>query len=459
MLWMHPVFENRGASPALVLDGLPLSHRELLARIQGVAGQLRAAGLKPGMALGVVAPDAWHGLLLMCACLQSGLVYCPINPAFSVPERTAAMRMMGVQALWIPGGKGLDIDFSIANTHEDRYVPAGLDRPVSRILTSGTSGQPRAVQHSFVQHQVSAEGSKALIPLGPGDRWWLSLPLFHIGGYAIPIRCLLSGATLVLDRRPIEPMTVLSTNGITHLSLVNTQLYRLMQLPQTDYRPRACLLGGGPLSEQTLARATQREWPLFQSYGLSEMASQVATGPPGGCGYVLPGRQLRLRDGEIQVRGRTLMQGYFSYGRLTRPVTADGWFATGDLGRMTPRGLQVTGRLGNRFVSGGENICPEQIERVLMQYPGVSQALVVPVEDVEFGQRPVAFVDMDTALPSIELLRAFLQDRLARFMHPVALLPWPETAVKGIKPDRQAMGRLAANHRADTSKPRDEARL
>jgi O-succinylbenzoic acid--CoA ligase len=98
-------------------------------------------------------------------------------------------------------------------------------------------------------------------------------------------------------------------------------------------------------------------------------------------------------EGEILVRGNTLFAGYVAGVAVDRPLTPDGWFVTGDLGKWDPQGrLIVLGRKDSMFTSGGENVYPEEIERYLCQAPGVVQAVVVPLEDAEFGSRPVAFV-------------------------------------------------------------------
>jgi len=154
-------------------------------------------------------------------------------------------------------------------------------------------------------------------------------------------------------------------------------------------------------------------------------------------GLPLPHRYLAIRDGEILVRGRTLFTGYVEGDQFIQPFAQEGWFTTGDLGYVDEAGrLNVTGRKDNRFISGGENIQPEEIEAALNAVSGVVQAVVVPVADDEFGQRPVAFVQMDGELDS-QAIRTSLETTLPRFKLPVAIYQWP--APKGAKPSRTVL--------------------
>jgi O-succinylbenzoic acid--CoA ligase len=183
------------------------------------------------------------------------------------------------------------------------------------------------------------------------------------------------------------------------------------------------------------------------------MASQVATTQPGAdaaeirtSGRVLPHRELAISDaGEILVRGRTLFAGYVDGEAVSRPVDSNGWFHTGDRGGLDDEGrLIVRGRLDNVFISGGENVQPEEIERALLALPDVHEAIVVPVPNEEFGRRPVAFVRLREGVPSPEAIRSALRLDLPGYMIPVAVYPMPENESSGLKPARRDLERLAA---------------
>jgi O-succinylbenzoic acid--CoA ligase len=162
------------------------------------------------------------------------------------------------------------------------------------------------------------------------------------------------------------------------------------------------------------------------------MSSQVVTGKPVDaktpCAKVLPYRQMRIAsDGEILVKGETLFKGYGTGTRLHLPLTSDGWFQTGDLGVVDAKGcLTVLGRKDNMFISGGENIQPEEIEKALLAIKGVEQAVVVPKEDKEFGYRPVAFVKFHGQAIDPAHLTDILKKELPRFKIPDIFYPWPK---------------------------------
>lgn len=153
-------------------------------------------------------------------------------------------------------------------------------------------------------------------------------------------------------------------------------------------------------------------------------------------------------DGEILVRGDTLFAGYVDGDGVNRPLDDRGWFHTGDLGEIDGGGyLRVTGRRDNQFISGGENVQPEEIEAALLRIEGVEQAVVVPVVDEEFGERPVAFVRTRGSLQTQRLAKA-LAPVLPRFKIPIAFRDWPKSqSPEGMKVDRGAFRRLARGSR------------
>ena len=208
-------------------------------------------------------------------------------------------------------------------------------------------------------------------------------------------------------------------------------------------------MGGGPVPSSLVDEALVCGLPLHTSYGLTEMASQVTTTPPGASlrelrtsGRALPGREVSLSErGEILVRGETLFAGYVEGEESDRPLDEEGWFHTRDLGELDESGyLRVGGRLDNLFISGGENVQPEEIEEALCRLNGVDEAVVVPVPDEEFGASPVAFVRVNGRT---EGLARELEPVLPRFKIPVSFHPWPEEARRGMKADRAALGERA----------------
>jgi O-succinylbenzoic acid--CoA ligase len=225
---------------------------------------------------------------------------------------------------------------------------------------------------------------------------------------------------------------------ITHDSFVPTILLRLLKMDCEDDGWQGCkaiLLGGAAIPRTLIEKAKELNLPIHTTYGLTELCSQVATD-----GKVLPYRELMIAgDGEILVKGKTLFKGYLREGKIELPVDANGYFATGDIGRFDADGnLQITGRKDLMFISGGENIYPEQIEWALYKIDNIDQAVVVPIDDPEFGQRPVAFIrTCDRTQFDSEHLKALLREKLESFKIPVKFYPMPDAESKKLKPNRQ----------------------
>ena len=332
------------------------------------------------------------------------------------------------------------IESDVLRKHDRRHnveseIIMEVHKAATILFSSGSTGSPKAIMHSWGNHYYSALGSNTNIPLNVGDRWLLSLPLFHVAGIAVLFRCFIAGATVVVPEAKEHISTSLTRDKITHLSLVSTQLKRLLDAEKVNGWPhlKAILVGGSAVSRLLIERAFDAQLPVFTTYGLTEMASQVTTTSPGSSldvchtsGKVLPHREIRCsEDQEILVRGKTLFLGYVEKKNVIHSLDAEGWFHTGDLGEIDKNGLlNVKGRRDNMFISGGENIYPEEVEKVLEKYPEVRRAVVVPVLNKEFGARPVAFIDTDDLKAVSKRLDQFLKDKLARYMWPIAYFEW-----------------------------------
>jgi len=277
------------------------------------------------------------------------------------------------------------------------------------------------------------------------------VPLYHVSGLAVLFRALAAHAAIIVPAQRSALSVALVHPRLTHVSLVPTQLYRLLGdagATAALARLRVVLLGGAPAGTALLDRAADAGVPVCTTYGMTEMATQIACTSPGmprpvwdSVGEALLPDTLRVgRGGAIEVRGDTLFLGYLQRdATLVRPLTRDGWFATGDLGHLDEAGrLHIAGRRDNNFTVGGENVQPEYIEAVLRNCAGVEEAIVVPVDDAEFGARPVAFVRGSAAT---ELIAAYAGAHLPRYMRPLRVLPLADT---GFKPSRAALRARAA---------------
>lgn len=426
---------------AITSEQQSLNYQQLDQQIGFLEEQLLTQGLRTGDRLVCIAPNSLALILLQLSCMRRGIIFCPLNPRFSQDEIELRLNILNSRFIWFEQVKSelnlssLSFDFNLPNKSEGNYSPLKIDpqQVINIIFTSGSSGLPKAVMHRFSNHFYSAQGSQAVIPLNKGDKNLLSLPIFHISGYAAVFRTLLAGATLVLSDKRLT-VELLKEQQITHLSLVATQLYRLLENPefkQSNLAIKHLLLGGSAFAGQLLAETAQRGLTYHLSYGLTEMSSQVATSCNNQSLSILKDREVKIVDGEIFLRGKTRFAGYFN-GRIENGlIPPNRWFASKDLGNKHANQLQISGRKDRQFICGGENIQPEEIESVLINFPAVNQAYIIAVADPAFGQRPVAFIDWQDGKIETELLDKYMHNRLAAFKCPIRYFRLP--GQKGLK--------------------------
>ena len=410
-----------------------------------------ALACKQGERVGLCLRGPMATIVVLLALWLRGAVAVLIHPAFPEQRRKELLLETGCQRCLDDGFFSDPLIGDILKKGRSRgtsapYPDFAENVWAAMLFTSGSTGAPKAVVLSLGNLFYNALGTNRALALGFDDRWLLSLPLFHVGGLGIVVRTLLAGASVVIPHVRGDVESGLRTEGLTHLSLVPTQLYRLLRDGQNVEKLSALkriLVGGEALSPGLLHEIREKRLPVYATYGCTEMASHVVSYPVSTSNaattpITLPYAELKLAvDGEIRVRGRTRFLGYWTQKGLQRPFDENGWFATGDLGRWQEGRLAVYGRKDAMFISGGENVHPQTIEHVLLNHPGIERAVVVPVDDVEFGARPVAFIDSLSHAPAV--WDAELRKHLAGFQVPDVFLPWPKHATDALKPDRQAL--------------------
>ena len=326
-----------------------------------------------------------------------------------------------------------------------------LNADASIIFTSGSSGEPKGALHTIANHYYNALGSHENIPFGPGHAWLASLPMYHISGFSLIMRALIAGGTIVFPQPQAPLADAIMHPAVTHLSVVPTQLKRLLEESLCVERLRklnAILVGGSAIPPGLIERAVLAGLPVCATYGSTEAASQIATGRPGikAGARVLSHRQVKIAgDGEILVKGKTIFKGYVQGDSVESAVDAQGWFHTGDTGSLDEGGnLHAAGRKDLMFICGGENIHPEEIERALKDIDQIEHAVVVPVDDPEFGKRPAAFIKTKDNQPLDRgKIKTTLRKTLEPFKIPKTFHPWPESVPPSLKAQRRSLIRIA----------------
>lgn len=317
--------------------------------------------------------------------------------------------------------------------------------PWAILYTSGTTGTPKGVPLTARHFGASAMASICHLGTIDEDRWLACVPLFHIAGLSILTRSVLAGATVVLHKSfDAEKVSrALDEQHVTLMSLVPTMLHRLVdvrlvQNKNTDLSLRAILIGGAPCSETLRQQSLDLGLPVLMTYGLTEACSQVATEglPPGSddtplAPKPLQGIQIKIinpsgrsldacEEGEILVRGEMVMDHYYRRPEDSAKALQNGWLHTGDIGFLNNQGgLCVLNRRSDLIVTGGENVYPAEVEACLLLYPLVEEVCVTGEDDLEFGQRVVAWiVRKKTSVINEEELQQYCRKTLAGYKIP-----------------------------------------
>lgn len=290
-----------------------------------------------------------------------------------------------------------------------------LSETATIMYTSGTSGNPKGVIHTYGNHWWSAIGSVLNLGLREEDTWLCAVPIFHISGFSILMKNIIYGMKIVLFEKFDEDKVneAIMNRGVTIISVVTATLNRLLQnLGDRTYPSgfRCMLLGGGPAPQSILEVCKGKGIPVYQTYGMTETASQIVTLAPedsmnriGSAGKALFPSMVKIEKdgvetnaseaGEIVVSGPNVTKGYINHTDKTNQAIKDGWLYTGDIGLIDEEGyLYVLDRRSDLIISGGENVYPAEIESVLMQHEAVFEAGVTSRPDPKWGEVPVAFV-------------------------------------------------------------------
>ncbi len=430
------------------------------------AAGIRASGILPGDRVALLAAPTGEAIAILVGILRSGAVLVPLGTSLTPREIAAALAETGARLLVhdpspegsTPPGTGvralIPAEVAARGVGADRR---GIDvdprGPAVAVMTSGTTGRPRAALLSHAALAASAAAWGAALP--PATGWLLCLGLAHVAGLGVAWRALGGGVPLhvlpVFDTARVLAI-LRGEDAPSHVSLVPAQLGRLLDEAGGAPAPaglRAVLLGGASIPPELVRRAVAAGWPIIPTYGLTEAGSGVTALPagaagehPDSAGQPLPGVALRIAEpgtdgvGEIEVQTPAAFSGYLASAAATPAAvdtpgptmpaagtpaagspaadtpaagspaadtpgptmsdraaafTDDGWLRTGDLGRLDGAArLFVADRRVDLIVSGGENVRPAEVEAILASHPAIADAGVAGRPDPTWGAVPVA---------------------------------------------------------------------
>ncbi len=381
----------------LIAEGKTLSYAEVAARVDVALQRLRDCGLARGDRVALTPSVDVDSIVWLYALFEMGAPAVLLHPGLADRERALILRCASPAHV---------IDDRVP---EDRpgHSSDSMDSPspsdtLTVIYTSGSAGAARGACLSRRAFVASAAAHAAHLGWRDDDRWLLCMPPAHVGGLSVLTRCLIARRCVVLGPPAFEPrevLHILRRDRVTLCSLVPTMLRRLLACePAWSPHPelRAVLVGGAHFPQALRKRSVEHGIPTLATYGCTEACSQVTTQSPAqagtlGSGTPLSGIDVRIDDGEIQIRGPVLMDGYLEEDRAHAWQTTDGWLRTGDAGSWLDDGqLLVHGRLDDLIVTGGENVVPREVEDWLQSIPGIESASVFSVPSKEWGEEVVA---------------------------------------------------------------------
>jgi malonyl-CoA/methylmalonyl-CoA synthetase len=455
-----------------------------------LANLFASLGLPAGARIAVQTDKSVEALMLYLAVLRAGFVYLPLNSAYQAaeieyfvgnaepsvlvctPERFGRVSPIAFKAgtahVFTLGDDRSGSLLERAAHHADRHEPAlkRADELAAILYTSGTTGRSKGAMLSHGNLTSNARTLQRYWGWRPGDVLIHALPIFHVHGLFIASHgALLNGSKSIWFSRFDARAVIERLPEATVFMGVPTLYVRLLAEPaltrEACRNMRLFISGSAPLLAETFERFRERTGhTILERYGMSE--TMMLTSNPyfpaegerrgGTVGFALPGVEVRVVDaagkpcppetvGGIEVRGPSVFSGYWRMPEKTREeFSADGWFRTGDVGRLDADGrLTIVGRSKDLIISGGYNVYPAEVEGFLNELPGVAESAVVGVPHADFGEAVVAVVvPRPGAEPDPAALVAGLRSRIANFKVPKEIFVVPELP-------RNAMGKVQKN--------------
>ncbi|MFG6459950.1 malonyl-CoA synthase [Roseateles sp. DXS20W] len=463
-------------------DGALYSWRDLERGSAMLANWLDKLALPAGSRVAVHTDKSVEALILYLAVLRAGHVYLPLNPAYQASElehfitdaAPGVVVCAGRNFGWVSKlafQRGVRWVFTLNDDRTgtlldravqmpDVHTPAGrgADELAAILYTSGTTGRSKGAMLSHGNLLSNAQTLKTFWDWQPDDVLLHALPIFHVHGLFVASHgALLNGSRMLWFNKFDAPAVARRLPEATVFMGVPTLYVRLLQEKVLDTRHmRLFISGSAPLLIETWREWQQRTGHLIlERYGMSEtlMLTSNPCRPADGervggtVGPALPGVGLRLlRDdgaacavdeiGHVQVRGPNVFSGYWQMPEKTaEEFTSDGWFKTGDVGRVDAQGyLTLIGRSKDLIISGGFNVYPAEVEGFLNELPGVGESAVIGVPHADFGEAVVAVITA-AGQPDPEALIRELKGRIAGFKVPKRVIVVPELP-------RNAMGKV-----------------
>lgn len=420
--WIQEQAQALGEKTALSFSDELLTYSKLLAKSYNYANYFVSTGIKSGDKVAVLTGHRPEFVFIINALWLIGAIPLLLNSRNSIETIEQQLEFVSPGKLIIDEStvqkfSGLNIGsvlkieeisksgFSGNLSYQSSFI---LQNTSLFLFTSGSAGKPKCVVHTFESLYKSALMTDSISKLNSEDKWLASLPLYHIGGFMIFIRSILSGSTLIFPDSidHIGIANALKKYNPTHISLVSTTQKQLLNSnikPNPDLK--TVFLGGGPLDNKLCSDAILTGFPIIKVYGSTETCSMIAAlspedfkNKPASSGKPLGENEIKISDGnnqfigsgrsgEIVVKSKSLFKEYYNNPEETKKRKSDGYFFTGDFGSIDDDGhLFVESRREDIVITGGENVSTREVLQFLIQLPAVKDAYVFSETDEIWGQ-------------------------------------------------------------------------
>jgi malonyl-CoA/methylmalonyl-CoA synthetase len=483
--------QGRDAPFIINADGHVITHADFIKMAGKLANALKAAGLKPDDRLAVQVEKSPQALALYAAAVQAGVVFLPLNPAYTTEElqyfiedsgarlmvcsaRAEAslkataerlkVKILTLDSDGVSDGRGSLMALAESLPAESSITPRKPDDLAALLYTSGTTGRSKGAMLSHKNLLSNAETLTQAWRFTSQDRLIHALPIFHTHGLFVASNvALLAGCSMVFMPKFDLDAVIDALASATAMMGVPTFYTRLLDDPRLDRDltagMRLFISGSAPLLAETHVQFERRTGHrILERYGMTE-TSMITSNPydgerrAGTVGFPLDGVEIRISDAEsgdrvadgeigiIEVRGANVFSGYWNMPEKTKAeFRTDGFFITGDMGQIDQDGyVSIVGRNKDLIISGGFNIYPKEVEVILDAQDGIKESAVIGVPHADFGESVVGVLTVEEGKTAdLDAIMAALRDNLAGFKHPRKLIVIDELP-------RNSMGKVQKN--------------
>jgi O-succinylbenzoic acid--CoA ligase len=324
---------------------------------------------------------------------DSGDAVFPVDQRLPQSAKQSLIKQFKPAAVIDATGNSVDLPNSEPTTHNDALV----------IATSGTTGTPKGVVHTHDSIRALLNMSQSRLQTSSSTHWLLCLPVSHVAGFSIVARSIILGNPIsILSKFNEIDVKNAALAGATHVSLVPTTLQRI------DPTMFNTILLGGAAAPQDLPNN------VVTTYGMTETFGGIAYN-----GQPLDGVEVRISKECIELKSPSLFRAYRG---LDNGDATDGWYKTGDSGSFDHDLIRVFGRRDDMIITGGENVWPNAVEKIISTFPGIQHVVVSGIEDEQWGQRVVAWiVSSREVVPTLEHIRQHVKTQMPSFCAPTEL--------------------------------------